>query len=119
MDRKFFWACLVVSATYLLTTFNDVAQAACQNQITIKYRDTPYCIDSSTCVDTPESSFVRRACFNSQQSYMAIKLNHTWYHYCRFDSGTWNALLAADSKGRFYNARIKGNFDCRNGGVAD
>lgn len=97
----------------------STAYAACENSIDIKYRDTPYCTDGSTCVDTPTSSFIRRTCYNEGKAYMTIKLNQTWYHYCRFDSETWNAFLAADSKGGFYNVRIKGNFDCRLGGIPE
>jgi hypothetical protein len=44
---------------------------------------------------------------------MLINLSGTYCHYCAIDDGTVSALLAAGSMGRFYNASIKGNFDCR------
>jgi hypothetical protein len=63
------------------------------------------------------SSLVRRVCYDARNRYMLIDLNGTFYHYCDIDPGTVGALLEADSKGRFYNAAIKGRFDCRSGGV--
>jgi KTSC domain-containing protein len=44
---------------------------------------------------------------------MLINLNGTYYHYCLIDNGTVSSLLNAGSMGRFYNASIKGHFDCR------
>jgi hypothetical protein len=44
---------------------------------------------------------------------MLIDLNGTYYHYCEIDEGTVTSLMSADSIGRFYNASIKGRFDCR------
>jgi len=49
---------------------------------------------------------------------MVIRLRNTYYHYCEIDAGTVNALLDAESVGRFYNANIKNSgsgeaFDCR------
>lgn len=44
---------------------------------------------------------------------MVIGLQGTYYHYCQIDSGTVAGLRSADSMGRYFNARIKGNFDCR------
>jgi hypothetical protein len=49
--------------------------------------------------------------------YMIVKLNETYYHYCDIESTTVDAFEAADSMGRFFNASIKGHFDCRTGHV--
>jgi hypothetical protein len=65
------------------------------------------------CTDITRSSFIRRVCYDSRQEYMLISLNGTFYHYCEIDPGTVSFLLNAPSMGRFYNASIKGNFDCR------
>jgi hypothetical protein len=65
------------------------------------------------CDDITRSSFIRRVCYDQRNAYMLISLNGTYYHYCAIDSGTVSALLSASSMGQFYNANIKGNFDCR------
>lgn len=49
---------------------------------------------------------------------MVILLKDTYYHYCEIPKTTVDALLSADSKGRYYNANIKGTgkdgpYDCR------
>ncbi|PBB94807.1 KTSC domain-containing protein [Mesorhizobium sp. WSM3862] len=70
------------------------------------------------CTGELDSSLVKRVCYNPEHSYMLIRLKQTWYHYCEIDQGTVDALLAAESKGRFYNSSIKdsgtgGKFSCR------
>jgi KTSC domain len=65
------------------------------------------------CTDITRSSFIRRVCYDPRQEYMLISLNGTFYHYCEIDAGTVSSLLEAPSMGRFYNASIKGSFDCR------
>jgi hypothetical protein len=44
---------------------------------------------------------------------MLINLNGTYYHYCQIDADTVAALKTADSMGRYFNAEVKGHFDCR------
>jgi hypothetical protein len=79
--------------------------------IAIKYRDTPVCLNTFTCTETPQSSFVRQICYDATKSYMLIKLNDTWYHYCAVDR--------ASSVGTYYNQNFRsrgsvhGPFDCR------
>jgi hypothetical protein len=65
------------------------------------------------CNDITRSSFINRVCYDHTNAYMLISLNGTYYHYCGIGAATVSALLAADSMGRFYNASVKGNFDCR------
>jgi KTSC domain-containing protein len=65
------------------------------------------------CTDITRSSFIRRVCYDRRNEYMLISLNGTFYHYCEIDAGTVSSLLTAPSMGRFYNASIKGQFDCR------
>lgn len=69
------------------------------------------------CQDVSRSSLVYRGCFDQAHEYMLISLKGTYYHYCRIDRATVDGFLRAESMGRFYNARIKGHFDCRLGGV--
>lgn len=66
-----------------------------------------------TCEVVTRSSFIERVCYDMKNTYMLINLRGTWYHYCEIDQGTVSGLLGADSMGHFYNASIKGKFDCR------
>jgi hypothetical protein len=68
------------------------------------------------CTDT-QSSFVHRICYAESDKYLLVQLKDTYYHYCRMPPRVVNAWLAAESKGGFYNANIKGRFGCREGGV--
>lgn len=87
--------------------------------VTIKYRDTPVCLDTFACTETPQSSFVREICYDAAKSYMLIKLNETWYHYCAVDQAAVENLTHASSVGRYYNSNFRshgaarGPFDCR------
>jgi hypothetical protein len=78
----------------------------------VKYRGdvdlTPF-----KCSTVTRSSFVKRVCYDEREKYMLISLNGTYYHYCEIDPGTVANLMSADSMGRYYNAAIKGNFDCQ------
>lgn len=65
----------------------------------------------------PDSTLVDTAAYDQANRYLLISLNDGWYHYCRVPESLWNALAGADSKGRFYNAELKGSYDCREGGV--
>jgi len=46
-----------------------------------------------------------------------VLLNSTYYHYCNMPASIVEQWLSAQSAGRFYNAYIKGNYDCRLGGI--
>jgi hypothetical protein len=78
----------------------------------VKYRGE---VDLSPfeCTEINRSSFVNRICYDGANSYMLINLNGTYYHYCEIDAETVAGLLHAESIGRFFNANIKGHFDCR------
>ena len=68
---------------------------------------------SFDCWEVTRSSFIKRVCYDRRNEYMLISLNGTFYHYCEIDAGTVSSLLSAPSIERFYNARIKGQFNCR------
>jgi hypothetical protein len=95
---------------------NPPAFAEC---VTVKYRDTPVCLDTFECTKTPQSSFVREICYDSAKSYMLIQLNETWYHYCSVDRASVDGLLKGPSVGQNYNkdfrshGSVHGPFDCR------
>jgi hypothetical protein len=86
--------------------------------VTIKYRDTPVCLNTFACTET-QSSFVREICYDAPKSYMLIKLNDTWYHYFSVDRASVDNLIHASSVGTYYNQHFRshgpahGPFDCR------
>ena len=85
--------------------------------VVVKYRG-PVDLTPFECSGELDSSVVKRVCYNAAHAYMLISLKGTWYLYCDIDAGTVRALLAAESKGRFYNSSIKdsgtgGRFSCR------
>ena len=98
---------LFIVIALLLFSFRANAES-----VTVKYRGV---VDLAPfqCTTVARSSFVHRVCYDKRNQYMLIQLNGTYYHYCGIDDGTVSNLLAAESVGRFYNAQIKGHFDCR------
>jgi hypothetical protein len=80
--------------------------------VEVKYRG-PVELKSFNCTDVNRSSLVKRVCYDRTHHYMVISLNGTYYHYCEIDEDTVEALKRAESMGRYYNASIKGRFDCR------
>ena len=105
-----------LSLAILLIGVSSPAFAEC---ITVKYRETPVCLDTFVCTETPQSSFVRKVCFDENKLYMLIKLNDTWYHYCAVDRMSSENLVKAPSVGTYYSERFRsrgelhGPFDCR------
>jgi hypothetical protein len=80
--------------------------------VTVKYRG-PLDLGHLQCEWVTRSSLVRRLCYDARQSYVVVNLNGTYYHYCGVPAGVVSAWRGADSMGRFYNASIKGRYDCR------
>ena len=89
-------------------------------EIKVKYRPTPVDIDNAkfTCANT-DSSLVYGACYDKSNKYMLINLKGTWYHYCGMPSHAWRSFTGAESLGRHYGKRIRGNWDCRVGFVPE
>jgi hypothetical protein len=99
-------------ASATVTTATNISTLARAESVYVKCRGEVD-LKSFNCTDVTRSSFINRVCYDEANDYMLIKLNGTYYHYCAIDGDTVSALLAADSMGRFYNASIKGKFDCR------
>ena len=87
-----------------------VAFPALAETVEVKYFG-PVGLASYECDDTV-SSFVHRICYDDAAAQVVVRLNGTYYAYCRMDEGTVAAWLAAESKGRFYNQFVKGRFSC-------
>jgi hypothetical protein len=94
----------------LLTAF--LPSIAFAETVDVKYRGA-VSLDNFKCEGITRSSFIEKVCYDATNSYMLINLGGTWYHYCEIDKTTVESLLAAESMGRYYNASIKGQFDCR------
>ena len=109
-------ATLTASLVLVAIAGNAFAFSEC---VSVKYRDTPVCLDAFACTETPQSSFVRKICYDAAKSYMLIKLNETWYHYCAVDHASVDNLVHASSVGSYYNENfrsrgpVRGPFDCR------
>lgn len=86
--------------------------AAHAESVNVKYRG-PVDLAPFQCESVSRSSLVTRVCYDRKEQYMVIGLQGTYYHYCEIDPGTVGALRGAESMGRYFNANIKGNFDCR------
>ena len=86
--------------------------AALAETVNVKYRG-PVDLAPFQCESINRSSLVTRVCYDRKEQYMVIGLQGTYYHYCEIDAGTVAALRGAESMGRFFNANIKGRFDCR------
>ena len=70
-------------------------------------------------LNTSKSSWVRGAWYDDDNDYMIINLSGTYYHYCSLPQSTWNSFKRASSFGSYYNAYIKGDYDCRRNYVPD
>ena len=99
---------MVILVMFLLTW----AAECSAESVDVKYRGA-VTLDRFSCSSIERSSFIRRVCYDGPDAYMIVKLNDTYYHYCDIDKATVDSFLGADSMGRFYNASIKGRFDCR------
>jgi hypothetical protein len=69
------------------------------------------------CEAVTRSSFVSRLCYDPKERYVLVQLSDTYYHYCDVPPDIVASWRSAASLGRFYNANIKGRYDCRTGHV--
>lgn len=97
----------ICAALFVLTAVSAQAETAF-----VKYRG-PVALAPFACEQVSRSSFIYRVCYDVKNKYMLINLNGTWYHYCEIPQLVVTALLSADSMGRYYNANIKSQYDCR------
>ena len=99
----------VVSA--FIATAASVLPAQAET-VMVKYRG-PVDLAPFGCESTPQSSLVKRLCYDAKERYVLVNLQGTWYHYCEVPAVTVSAWRRSESLGRFYNANMKGQFDCR------
>lgn len=91
------------------------SQLAQQEVIYVKYRG-PVSLAGFNCAATPES-LVRRICYLPSEEYLIVLLDQTYYHYCMVPEPVAEDWSLSPSLGGFYNANVKGRYDCRLGGV--
>jgi hypothetical protein len=65
------------------------------------------------CESTPQSSVVKRLCYDSKEKYVIVNLSGTYYHYCEVPANIVRDWRKAESLGSYYNQHIKGQYDCR------
>jgi hypothetical protein len=78
----------------------------------VKYRG-PVDLSHFECDWIARSSVVKRLCYDPREKYVIVNLTGTYYHYCEVPSNVVAAWRSADSMGRYFNAYVKGRFDCR------
>ena len=79
--------------------------------VVVKYRG-PVDLAPFNCEWVTRSAVVKRLCYDSHEQYAIVNLAGTYYHYCEMPPDVVTAWREADSMGRFYNAQVKGQFDC-------
>lgn len=99
-----------ISAAALCMAMPSIGRAG--ERVFVKYRGE---VDLApfACESISRSSLVERLCYDAKEQYVVVKLTGTYYHYCEVSSGVVSAWRSADSMGRYFNSKIKGNFDCR------
>lgn len=70
-------------------------------------------LSAFTCTATPESSLVRSICYGKGHPNVVVNLDGVRYGYCGVPRPVVQDWLGASSKGQFYNAFVKGRYDCR------
>lgn len=102
----------LLAATFLAASFPSAAEV-----VNVKYRGSVD-LASFQCA-TPSSSFVHRICYQASTCYVVLRLQNTYYHYCRVPESVIRNWLSAPSVGQFFKGSIKGRYDCRAGGILD
>ena len=106
----------MTSARLLLFGLSGVAlactcSASLAESVFVKYRG-PVDLKPFACSAT-KGAVVTRVCYDPSERYVVARIGGTYYHYCDVPGGLVADWVAASSVGGFYNARIKGRYDCR------
>lgn len=105
---------LISAALVLLLTvaFTPTIKA---DTVFVKY-EGPVSLAQFRC-SYPSSSFVHRVCYRAEKRYLVVLLDSTYYHYCRMPPSIVEQWLSSQSIGKFYGTYVRGNYDCREGGI--
>jgi len=80
--------------------------------VVVKYHQSVN-IDSFDCEWINKSSLIQRLCYDSLKAYAIVNLSGVYYHYCNVPESIIKSWKSSSSMGKFYNANIKGRYDCR------
>jgi len=69
------------------------------------------------CEAVPHSANVRKICYDARRQYALVSLSGVWYRYCGVPGTTMSEWKRSLSKGRYYNDRIRGSYDCTGSAV--
>lgn len=103
-----------VSCVFLLFSALHITDAISgpKETVQVKYRGsvdlTPF-----KCEAIPQSSLVKRLCYDQKEQYLIVKLKDSYYHYCEVPENVIKVWVGSDSLGKYYNVNVKGRFDCR------
>ena len=97
--------------SFVVLCFVFLSALAYAESVYVKYRGVVN-LDRFRCAWV-SSSFVDRICYQDEEQYLLVSLKGTYYHYCGVPEALFSSWLLAPSKGRFYNAYVKGRYDCR------
>ena len=95
---------------FLLLAFGPLAARPAQ-AVNVKYIGE---VDLSAYhCDNVVSTVVKTICSAKKKPGVLVDLNGTWYGYCGVPDSVVQAWLRAESKGKYFNSAIKGQYDCR------
>lgn len=103
---------LLMALAAVVFTGNLPAEAVAGETVTVKYRG-PVDLAPFNFEWVSRSSVVNRLCYDAKERYIVVNLTGAYYHYCEIPSSVVSAWRQAESMGRYYNAVVKGNYDCR------
>jgi hypothetical protein len=64
------------------------------------------------CEAVERSSFVNAVCYDERARRLSMQLGARWYRYCGVPPATVQQLLAARSIGSYFQAQIRGRYEC-------
>lgn len=99
----------------LIITLLILTQSLTAETISVEYRSSPVEISNGNFKDynLKESSVIKRLLYDQSESYLIVKLNDIYYHYCAVPAILVTDWVKADSLGKFYHSHVKNRFDCR------
>lgn len=103
------YLCLLLTSISWLALAPSVSRA---ETVFVKYRG-PVDLTPFRCEWVDRSAVVKRLCYDAREKYVVVNLTGVYYHYCEVPAVVVTNWRAAESMGRFYNQKVKGNFDCR------
>lgn len=98
---------IAFAATLVIAGFPALAR-----DVDVKYLGE-FDVDQMQCDPITRSTFIEEVCYDNGFGFMIISLKGVFYAYCRVDPATYTDFMGAESMGRYYNAKIRGLFDCR------